>query len=1439
MDIEARHSELRTRLDVLGFGHPLPLSAIGIVSAILDDLIQTSEKLKCANQRIEQLHQEKSAWELGVEPYKCDNSRLLAECNALHLELIKQQDKHILANTELRSRVRSLQADKKQLEEKCLAAECKIRELQTGSSESVKSRKDTANKQRKPFISTVRAGTFYQPPKCCEQGGMQQPGGMPPTCRCPCNQMKQVDVLHEVERLRVETQNQQGVIDALKNQVNSRDREIQRLGALFAGGRPAAALAKDCCYRDVNELGHDVATLQQEKLSLQQTLTEAQQTQERTARKLSRLSEKNQQLEKELREFESAAIKLESEANRKMLEHDRKNSDLQVKLQQSQVRVRELESLLELCGPGAGKVRPPSDSSISSSPCPSDAMLQTALQQATDEKRLLYKQLNELKDREQSLLADFEKVKTKYTRLKQKHAALEQTQHHQPVSSSAEGQVELQSLQYRCSELEEKLRHTKQERDRYSSDAERQRTVVSQLKRESVEKDHELAELKNELHALRKSNRPSTASQGGGGRLRTADSHGSGQSSLSVQAAIHRIERERDAAKSEVRQLEQERDALREKLKLSTRSQQDAVAKHENAIAEYSGRVVTLEAEKRDLQGGQAAAQMKVKLLKEESRELQARVKELEESYSKLKLSYSQMKILHEQTERALAQHQHRLLSTETQLGTAESKLQRVDSTVEDAQNEVGRLKGEISLLRASNASLVREKDKLLMDLDKKTENLYAAEAEIAELKAKRKELKSTIDRMQQKLDNVSTDNIHKESTLRSVSTETDTLKQQMATLKRKNDNASTENGRLSNELTDALAELTLTKRQLKDSQQEVERMKTQLREYVQEMQRAEELLLEKERERESMLERFKSLSEGVNVLETSNHTLEAETSEARKLLQEAEERIATLEELTNEREQNIRECEHQINELSASLAAAESELEALREENKALALDLEATKELCGKLDLQKDKLQAELEEHSNIREQLAREKGTLQRELTLTRTGDRAAVDGLQELLTASRADLEQHRLALAQQQQETEKLRTEVDALRSRMADEQDKARRSEALASEYGVQLQELRRQLTDERFALMRSRAGESRTEREDIHHEDEGDDGDDDDCNRRYLDVANKARAKRSKEALVGVEIGKEKQNVQTMATQTLPAGRKQKRDSSVRTRATQKSEPKMVAPSGWKITNYERSASKARAKPGGPKPTDTDQSQGYSDDGCSNTSISLDGFSAASDAFTSLSYDIIDQPNAQDTGAVAGVAGASGIVKSQMDGTGSTVVIYKTDAGERLVLKHSPRPAVQQPEQRSSETNPPQSPFVRLPGTACDEAVQSQQHSSVLAAGRVMIIDEPSAGAVAATGQQQQQQPVTIDCNTTVTATASPGAETTRVVDTWAKILLQQSAGEGSSTGGKSVAGDGVLVPVMPSTNDVSVERSERTTTHNYHLRFHVKMPVPSSKPP
>lgn len=46
---------------------------------------------------------------------------------------------------------------------------------------------------------------------------------------------------------------------------------------------------------------------------------------------------------------------------------------------------------------------------------------------------------------------------------------------------------------------------------------------------------------------------------------------------------------------------------------------------------------------------------------------------------------------------------------------------------------------------------------------------------------------------------------------------------------------------------------------------------------------------------------------------------------------------------------------------------------------------------------------------------------------------TGDKAAVDGLQQLLTASRQELEQQRMITIQQNQDVTKLRARVDELK----------------------------------------------------------------------------------------------------------------------------------------------------------------------------------------------------------------------------------------------------------------------------------------------------------------------------------------------------------------------------------------------------------------------
>lgn len=1055
MDIDALHSDLRKRLDVLGFNHPLPLGAIGIVSAILDDLIKTSEKLKASKQQISQLQQEKAAWDLGVEPYKCDNSRLLAECNELHLELVKQRDKFVLANTELKCRVRNLQTDKKQLEERCLQAEAKIRQLQCGDS---KSKKDGANMQRKPFVSTVRPGQ-YQPSTCC---GVEKRESK---CCCPCNQARKTEILHEIERLQVETKNQEEVIEAYKKQIDYRDREIQRLGALFSGGRPAAALAKDCCYRNVNTLAEDVKCLQEEKASMQNKLTEALESQQSASKKIQKLSERNKQLEQELKEIENVALSVESEANLNILDKDRENSDLQIRLQRSNMKVKELETLLAARTSGSTPV------SSSASACSIDSTLQNALKQANEEKRALYKQLNELKQREQTFLTDYEKIKSKYSKLKLKLS----NQIAFSTTDCNRDNAEFDELKQKCSALEMSLKQAESKRDQLTNDIKQLRDNFTKLKGEGIDKDLRIAQLESELCLQKKS---TTSSIVVPPRLRTAESAISGQTSLSVQSAFHRVERERDAAKSDVQQLKIERDALRNKLKLATKSQMDAQSKHEETIISYSTQIAKLEAEKRDLMCGQSSSQTTLHLLKEENRELQERLKEVESNFSKLKVSHSQLKILQEQTERTMLQHQNRLFCSENQLGNAEAKLNQVDGTIESAQKDIGKLRGDISVLKASNASLQREKDKLLMDLDKKTEKLYTVEAELNTLKTKKAEMRDTIDRLERKLENASVDNFQKDSNLRSVATETDTLRKQVATLKRSHDNAVTENGRLSNDLSDTASELTLTKRKLAECQKEVERMKSQLREYVQEIQRAEELLCIKEREREEMLEHYKSLSEGVNMLEVSNHTLEAESAEAKKLLQEAEGRINGLQERVGLREAEIKTYEEQINGLSSNIVKLETEIECLKEENHNLREDLDATKNLCNKLDLQKDKLNAELEEHSSIREQLNKENATLKRQLSLAQTGDKAAVDGLQELLAASRAEVEQQRIVTNQLNQEVKTLKAQIEELNLKLDEEQRNAARNEALANEYSVQLQELRRMITDDRFAQVQSREEE-------------------------------------------------------------------------------------------------------------------------------------------------------------------------------------------------------------------------------------------------------------------------------------------------------------------------------------------------------------------------
>uniref|UniRef100_A0A1B0DEH0 Uncharacterized protein n=1 Tax=Phlebotomus papatasi TaxID=29031 RepID=A0A1B0DEH0_PHLPP len=152
-----------------------------------------------------------------------------------------------------------------------------------------KFQKDGANFSRKPFISTVRSGTLL--PNAvdgylCEKGPYRVCSVCPNSRPCDGNRF-------EAEKLQNDIQNRDDTIDVLKKQIEARDREVERLGALLSGGRPITSLARDCCFRGVGSMAEDVELLQKQKCDLRRELNEAISAQHEAMQRAMRLAERN------------------------------------------------------------------------------------------------------------------------------------------------------------------------------------------------------------------------------------------------------------------------------------------------------------------------------------------------------------------------------------------------------------------------------------------------------------------------------------------------------------------------------------------------------------------------------------------------------------------------------------------------------------------------------------------------------------------------------------------------------------------------------------------------------------------------------------------------------------------------------------------------------------------------------------------------------------------------------------------------------------------------------------------------------------------------------------------------------------------------------------------------------------------------------------------
>lgn len=185
----------------------------------------------------------------------------------------------------------------------------------------------------------------------------------------------------------------------------------------------------------------------------------------------------------------------------------------------------------------------------------------------------------------------------------------------------------------------------------------------------------------------------------------------------SVEAAMHRLEREKNILEDTVERLTIERNELRESLRLTTTTQHEQQGRNECEIERLKEKIRHLESENLSLQMCQGPSKTTITVLKDEMNKLRTEITELTEENSKLRTTNSQLKTIQDQTESVLHEHQNRLTHSARQLSQAESRLTVVDSSRSQGCREIGELRAEVSRLKSINTQLEAERDKMMVCL--------------------------------------------------------------------------------------------------------------------------------------------------------------------------------------------------------------------------------------------------------------------------------------------------------------------------------------------------------------------------------------------------------------------------------------------------------------------------------------------------------------------------------------------------------------------------------------------------------------------------------------------------------------------------------------------------------------------------------------------------
>ena len=344
-----RFTNLRKRLDQLGYRQPLVIEAVPLVEKLFTDLLHTTESFKKYKTKTSNIDKAVNYADVN-ETYRADNARLVKENNKTHLELMKCKEENEKLQTELKTASRKLEHENQDLrflnsqyvhKVHTLEKESKLKneQLEMLQEHNLKAVVETPGGRKKniPFRrQRMDLESALEPSvaSTISSDSVSQPATDPYVADLLAIADKRLEELKlQLDTEEKEKENLEKRNKGLSKQVDARDKEIARLNDVLAGGRPIEAVLRDKKQgsgdRVVAHLNIQVDYLQQANRDLEKRLVQSEENLADSDQTIKSLEARNEELCVEITKMDKLYQNLNQEKRHGDEEIDEQMRELQ------------------------------------------------------------------------------------------------------------------------------------------------------------------------------------------------------------------------------------------------------------------------------------------------------------------------------------------------------------------------------------------------------------------------------------------------------------------------------------------------------------------------------------------------------------------------------------------------------------------------------------------------------------------------------------------------------------------------------------------------------------------------------------------------------------------------------------------------------------------------------------------------------------------------------------------------------------------------------------------------------------------------------------------------------------------------------------------------------------------------------------------------------